>query len=485
MSRYSWNEITKEDVIEAIKLFDAENPEYPEPRSTFLLYGGKKYPAKHIRGMAYKVHYRDDISKADYSGGQETVRFFERLGFDMQYVHKKVDTHPNIIKDAKIYATEGDTECDKETESYDQKEVTQKQKSKNGSRQVRERITIPAKNVIEQKNALQLLLNKICEGDIVCEKIYPWMKTPEHISGEYVKICNELKYYRGNKDFFKKNVTLRCDFVCESRKLIIEYDERQHFSEARRRSLLSYKDMPLDYDRELWIRACEDIQAKDNQPKNRDEIRAYYDSTRDIEASKHGYKLIRIMHGRYDFGKPEAEAFLREMIGVDSSGVDENCNVYEEKTESEDRIGIKIGLYLQTDDVCNQRSFDKAMKQVKESDIDILVLPEIAYVPFVSDMRSADFLNSDEVSKLQNEALELSKNIGRAIVFCNEDKYGTIMSIYANAYAEEGETTYKDYIKHTMTDFSACEIKNYEEYLKNAFVPIIYKGVSNRSYHLL
>lgn len=120
----------------------------------------------------------------------------------------------------------------------------------------------------------------------------------------------------------------------------------------------------------------------------------------DIEASKHGYKLIRIMHGRYDFAKPEVESFLREMIAVESSVVDEYCNVYEEKIDIEDRISIKVGLYLQTDDVCNQRSFDKAMEQVKESDIDILVLPEIAYVPFVSDMRSGDFLNSDEVSKL-------------------------------------------------------------------------------------
>lgn len=40
---------------------------------------------------------------------------------------------------------------------------------------------------------------------------------------------------------------------------------------------------------------------------------------------------------------------------------------------------LKIGLYLQTNDVCNETDFIKAMAAVMDSDIDILVLPEIAY----------------------------------------------------------------------------------------------------------
>ena len=53
MAKFNWIDITREDVIGAIEKFLADNPEYPEPRSTFLVYGGKKLPAKHIRGMAY------------------------------------------------------------------------------------------------------------------------------------------------------------------------------------------------------------------------------------------------------------------------------------------------------------------------------------------------------------------------------------------------------------------------------------------------
>ena len=211
----------------------------------------------------------------------------------------------------------------------------------------KKRIIIPVKGVIEQKNALQLLLNKIFDGDVVCEKTYPWMKTPEAITGDYQPLYNALAAYRGNKGFAKKNVTLRCDFVCESRKLIIEYDERQHFSEARRISLLSYQETPTVYDRNLWIQACVDIQARDNHPADRDEIRAYYDSVRDIEATKHEYTLIRIMHGQVDFIASDAEQKLRNMLGM--ADVQSTIpTIKQDYADAEKKHKpLKVGLYLQ------------------------------------------------------------------------------------------------------------------------------------------
>ena len=88
MAKYRWMDITYEDVIKAIDLFEYENQEYPEPRNTFLIYNGKKYPAKHIRGIAYKIHFKTEIRKSEYSGGMQTVRFFNRLGFEVQYISK-------------------------------------------------------------------------------------------------------------------------------------------------------------------------------------------------------------------------------------------------------------------------------------------------------------------------------------------------------------------------------------------------------------
>ena len=95
-----------------------------------------------------------------------------------------------------------------------------------------EKIVIPTKRVIEQKNALQLILNRIFDGDIVCEKTYSWLKTPDQIKGIYKNLYDAISSYRGDTTFAKRNVSLRCDFVCESQKLIIEYDER---AQCRRR----------------------------------------------------------------------------------------------------------------------------------------------------------------------------------------------------------------------------------------------------------
>ena len=239
MSKIKWTEITNIDVINAIKKFDKENPEFPQPKSTFLIYNEKKYPAKHIRGMAYEIHYGVKISKSEFGGGMETVRFFQRLGFEMVY------TGTSDFNNKQITKADIDKNIEKEKssniETTEQKIIKKKV----------EKISIPSKKVIEQKNALQLILNKLFDGDIVCEKTYSWLKTPENICEEYKTLYDSLSSYRGDTSFAKKNVVLRCDFVCESKKLIIEYDERQHFSEARKCSLESYGDISLYYDKNL------------------------------------------------------------------------------------------------------------------------------------------------------------------------------------------------------------------------------------------
>ena len=111
MAKFNWKEISREDVDKAISIFEADTPDYPEPRSTFLLFNGKRYPAKHIRGMAYKVHFEQEISKNDFAGGQETVNFFKRLGFETQYTHKSISTHP-VKKDNSQFQNKSNNKAD-------------------------------------------------------------------------------------------------------------------------------------------------------------------------------------------------------------------------------------------------------------------------------------------------------------------------------------------------------------------------------------
>lgn len=265
MSKFDWSAITRDDVVKAIDNFYRYEVNCPKSRSTFLIYNGKKLPAKHIRGMAYKVHFGKEISKENYSGGIETKLFFEHLGFEVRYT--------------------GNTE----------------QQSK------------------ETTSAIQ-------------------------------------------------------NYESESKK-------------------------------------CKDSNL-----------------------------------------------------------------VVPQKSISESEKGIKIGLYLQTYNQGESGLFNKAMHKVRNSDIDILVFPEFSYIPFVNEFIQSDWANIDNADFLCKKAIELSQNIECAVIICNQDSFGTIISIYANAFASEKETKTKYYIKHTQTDYSAFDFKDYKELSKDLFEPIIYKG---------
>lgn len=54
MSKIKWTEITNIDVINAIKKFDKENPEFPQPKSTFLIYNKKNILLSILEGWHMK-----------------------------------------------------------------------------------------------------------------------------------------------------------------------------------------------------------------------------------------------------------------------------------------------------------------------------------------------------------------------------------------------------------------------------------------------
>ena len=284
-----WDNITASDVKKTIELFDRTNENYPEPCCTFLIYNNKKYPAKHIRGLAYFIANKKEISKSEYSGGQETVTFFKKLGFTVQY--KKETLKPT-----------------------EQGKTTLKQTDKVETK----RIITRKLNVVSQKNAIQRLLQKHF-GHIEKEKKLDLMKTPnqENLPKEYSQIVKALSKYRNQNGFQKSNYQLLCDIVLEDHKLIIEYDENQHFSKARQVTLENYEQtIKLHFSKETWINACKKINAKDNNPIDRDEKRAFYDTVRDIEAFRHDFKLVRIKHGDIDWEADGAEKHLMQIVSV-------------------------------------------------------------------------------------------------------------------------------------------------------------------------
>lgn len=282
MTRLYWNKISKLDILKAVEFFNSEKPTFSNPHKLFLIVDGKEYPAKTIRKIAYNLKNNTNISEDNFKGGSFTVKFYNKLGFDIKY--------NNQLFYAKDYHLETDSKS-------------------NHIKEVNGKIKISQKNLLQQKNELQKILNKLFDGDLVTEKSFEWMRPPKDPEKTYPQLYKSLKDYRQH-DNFVKNRKLQCDFVSESNKIIIEYDERQHFTEPRRISLLNYPDIPVYFDKEKWIKASEDIQAVGDFLYNSDVARAYYDSIRDIEAYNHGYKLFRIMHNEFDFEREDACEYL-------------------------------------------------------------------------------------------------------------------------------------------------------------------------------
>ncbi len=288
-----WDNITTEDVKNAIELFDVTNKPFPEPRNTFLIHNNKKYPAKHIRGMAYFIANKQEISKTEYSGGEETVKFFTRLGFQVEY-------HKNTIKPKLSH-----------NDAPERRIVTKPDRNLPGR----------SLSAVSQKNALQRLIQKHY-GHIETEKKFDWLRTPDQddLPSDYLEIVTALSNYRQHEGFKKSNYPLSCDIVIEEYKLIIEYDENQHFSKAREITLDHYPaNVQLHYSKESWIAACKRINAIDNYPIDRDERRAFYDTVRDIEADRNGYKLIRIKHGDFDWEEQGAEIHFKNLLSIKST----------------------------------------------------------------------------------------------------------------------------------------------------------------------
>jgi len=82
-----WTVVKEEHVMEACgRYVDGEEPSRRRAHNTFLLLGGKHYPAKYIRGLAYEIATGERLNpNIDYSGGAETVRFFKKLGYSTEY----------------------------------------------------------------------------------------------------------------------------------------------------------------------------------------------------------------------------------------------------------------------------------------------------------------------------------------------------------------------------------------------------------------
>lgn len=278
--------MTVDHVREACKLFDTGDI-YPKrtARSTFLHLDKRIYPAKFVRGHAYFLATGVKLDpNREYSGGQETVRFFSKLG---------------------LRTSSGDRPANQVSTPL----APTIRKSASPSSMLKRKYE-------PQKQALLEILKERF-GTVTCESTFPWLKVPDRsdLDGPLAEILQALEEMRGHSNFHNTGRRLHCDFVVPHERIIVEYDERQHFTMQRQKSLEFYpSDVKLGFDKNEWMASCAAIHATDSSPKYRDEQRAFYDALRDIYAVHSGYEIIRIREGVVDWTSHRALAALETII---------------------------------------------------------------------------------------------------------------------------------------------------------------------------
>jgi hypothetical protein len=134
----------------------------------------------------------------------------------------------------------------------------------------------------------------------------PWSARPQDYGNSPLgnllqRIQTALGDGRGHRDFVKSAQVPPCDFYISDPPFILEFDESQHFSHPRLIALALYTDaIKLGFSLERWKSLCREIDAKDDQPFDRDERRAWYDTLRDLVPSQYSFKpTVRLYAGDY------------------------------------------------------------------------------------------------------------------------------------------------------------------------------------------
>lgn len=100
-----------------------------------------------------------------------------------------------------------------------------------------------------------------------------------------------LQKSRGHADFVGVPQMPAVDIFLPEQKMIVEIDESQHFTAQRDLTLSLYPEqLRLSFPRERWRQLCQALNRRDNDPIDRDETRAWYDTLRDFAPQFLGLK---------------------------------------------------------------------------------------------------------------------------------------------------------------------------------------------------
>lgn len=223
---------------------------FSNPKSAFLIVGRKRLPAKTILRIAYKAATGYLPRPEQLTGGPASVRVLESLGFKTLYQKQGRKGPKRLIKNIRREAF---------------RKALAKKWGVVHKEYSFEDVVVPDFDKIRKKSVLLSRILKAAEKGRI------------KVQG---KIGRQLRF----------------DYYVPKAKLLIEFDERQHFTLPRAAALEAYpKGVKLGFEKKKWISTCRQIQAGDNYPAYRDQQRAYYDAIRDLSTKRLKMKpLVRI-----------------------------------------------------------------------------------------------------------------------------------------------------------------------------------------------
>jgi len=241
-------------------------PKGRNSRKFKLYYNRKYYPPKYVISLANKYANGTALASSEFSGGQQSNNFLERLGFEV------VGLPPVFCKPISV--------PEKPTE----------RKGKHDER------------CPECKRTIEMMLKEIY-GTVKSSHKFEVSTRPEDYKDTLLhknlqEIFKILQHHRGHKEFVKARSLPRCDFFIPTPGFVVEFDESQHFTIPRRLSLQNYPDdLKLGFSLTKWIPLCDETKAKDADPPYRDEQRAWYDTLRDfLSVSKGLEPTVRLYY---------------------------------------------------------------------------------------------------------------------------------------------------------------------------------------------
>ena len=139
------------------------------------------------------------------------------------------------------------------------------------------------------------------------------------------KIYQKLQNHRNYSNFVRVKKLPNCDYYIPSERLIVEFDESQHFTKPRMISLKNYpisSKLALGFSSRRWQELCTSLDIRDNDPPFRDEQRAWYDTLRDFMPAIKGFRpTVRLYSKDFqwcglDENNTHDQQFLKSMLNL-------------------------------------------------------------------------------------------------------------------------------------------------------------------------